>query len=141
MKGKRKFSIRNRLKSFRYAVNGLKLLVLREHNARIHVLATVIAILGGFFLKVGSMEWIVILIVIAIVFIAELFNTALEHLCDFVKPEYNQVIKEVKDLAAGAVLVSAMLAVTIGIILLFALSFLNEWGAFLSRNFKISPNS
>ncbi len=120
MKGKRKFSIRNRLKSFRYAVNGLKLLVLREHNARIHVLATVIAILGGFFLKVGSMEWIVILIVIAIVFIAELFNTALEHLCDFVKPEYNQVIKEVKDLAAGAVLVSAMLAVTIGIILLFA---------------------
>lgn len=49
MKGKRKFSIRDRLKSFRYAVNGLKLLVFREHNARIHVLATVIAILGGFF--------------------------------------------------------------------------------------------
>lgn len=106
--------ISERLRSFKYAANGLKVLVTKEHNARIHVIAATLAIFGAIALKSDVTEWIAVLIVIALVFITEILNSAVERLCDYVKPEYSQTIKEIKDLAAGAVLISAMLAVIIG---------------------------
>lgn len=118
MKEKKKFSVIDRLNSFKYAINGLKLFVLQEHNARIHVLAAIVVVLCGIFFKFDSIKWIAVFMVIAIVFIAELLNTAIEYLCDFVMPEYSQSVKKIKDLAAAAVLVSAILAVAVGIILL-----------------------
>ena len=118
MKGKRKFSVKERLKSFKYAANGLRILVIQEHNARIHVSVAIVAVTLGLVLKLSYLEWIAILIAIAMVFVPEIFNTAIERLCDFVQPGHNQAIKEIKDIAAGAVLISAMFAVVIGIILL-----------------------
>lgn len=118
MKGDKHFSMADRLKSFKYAINGIRVFITQEHNARIHVLAAIVAVVLGFMCNLCSLEWIVVLIAIAMVFIAEIFNTAIERLCDFVHPECNQAIKEIKDLSAGAVLVSAALAITIGIILL-----------------------
>ena len=77
-----KFSVRKRLKSFGYAFNGLKLLVKEEHNSRIHLVAAVVAILLGWGLNISLAEWLVLLLVIGAVFVAELFNSALENLAD-----------------------------------------------------------
>lgn len=98
-------------------MNGIKMFIRQEHNAQIHMLAAIVVAILGFVLKLSCLEWIAILIVIAMVFIAEILNTAIERLCDFIQPEHSQTIKEIKDLAARAVLISAMLAVAIGIIL------------------------
>jgi len=110
------FSIKDRLKSFGYAFEGLKSFFKTQHNAWIHVLATFVVIVDGFIFKVSSMEWIALSFAIALVFISELFNTAIEFLCDKVSPELDPKIKLVKDISAAAVLIAAMVAVVVGAI-------------------------
>ena len=112
-----KFSVRKRLKSFGYAFNGLKLLVKEEHNSRIHLVAAVVAILLGWGLNISLDEWLVLLLVIGAVFVAELFNSALENLADHLSPAESDQIKKVKDLAAAAVLVCAFVAILIACLL------------------------
>ena len=112
-----KFSVRKRLKSFGYAFNGLKLLVKEEHNSRIHLVAAVVAILLGWGLNISLAEWLVLLLVIGAVFVAELFNSALENLADHLSPAESDQIKKVKDLAAAAVLVCAFVAILIACLL------------------------
>ncbi|MBB6239902.1 diacylglycerol kinase (ATP) [Pedobacter sp. AK013] len=109
-----KFSIIDRIKSFKYAFNGMKLFFVNDHNGRIHLFAAVIAIGLSFYLKISSLEWIAILSVISAVFVAEMLNAAIEKLADVVSPAYHPKIKVVKDLAAAAVLVAAFLAVAVG---------------------------
>ncbi|MEQ8910067.1 MAG: diacylglycerol kinase family protein [Vicingaceae bacterium] len=109
--------MKDRLASFRYAIAGLKTLYKEEHNARIHLFATFCAILLAIQTKISAEEWLILLLVIAVVWICELFNTALENLCDKVAPENNPTIKKVKDLSAAAVLVSSILALIVGGIL------------------------
>lgn len=111
---KEKFSVRKRLKSFVYAFNGLKVMLREEHNARIHLAAAILAVSLGVILKISWPEWIFLSIVIGVVFTAELFNSAIEHLCDHLSPEQNARIKKVKDLSAAAVLVSAIAALVTG---------------------------
>lgn len=106
-----KFSLRKRLKSFGYAFNGLKVLFREEHNSRIHLVAAVLAVSLGFYLHISRPEWIFLSIVIGAVFTAELFNSAIEKLCDHLSPGPAEKIKKVKDLSAAAVLVSAVVAV------------------------------
>ena len=117
MKSSKPFSISQRLRSFKYAFAGLKTLFSEEHNARIHVFVAMAAIVLGFVLKISLNEWIALVIVMSLVFICELFNTSLEALADFVSPEKHPQIKKVKDLAAAAVLISALSALITGIIL------------------------
>ena len=117
MKSSNPFSISQRLKSFKYAFAGLRTLFTEEHNARIHLLAAVIALTVGFALKISASEWIFLVGAISLVFICELFNTSLEALADFVSPEKHPQIKKVKDLAAAAVLISALTALITGIII------------------------
>lgn len=117
MKSSKPFSISERLKSFKYAFAGLKILFIEEHNARIHAIGAVLAIVLGFVLKVSLNEWIALVIGMALVFVCELFNTSLEALADFVSPEKHPQIKKVKDLAAAAVLMSALSALITGIII------------------------
>jgi len=95
----------------------MKILYSEEHNARIHLVAALLAILLGFFLKISMLEWIAIIVVIGAVFTAELFNSALENLSDHLAPEQHTNIKKVKDLAAAAVLVSALMALVTGVII------------------------
>ncbi|MGM9779800.1 MAG: diacylglycerol kinase family protein [Prevotella sp.] len=90
---KKKILDQRRLRSFKYAANGLKVLATKEHNARIHVIAAILAILGATALKSDVTEWIAVLIVIALVFITEMLNSAVERLCDYVKPEYSHILK------------------------------------------------
>jgi len=113
-----KFSFMKRVKSFKYALQGLKVLLLEEHNSRIHLVAAIIVIIAGFLLKISLMEWALLSIVIGSVFISELFNSALENLSNHLSPGQNENIGKVKDLAAAAVLVSAITAVVIGCVIL-----------------------
>jgi len=122
-----KFSISKRFRSFGYAFNGLKLMLKEEHNSRIHLVAAFCAVLLGWFLKLSTLEWVAISLVIGAVFAAELFNSAIENLADHLAPERDANIKKVKDLAAAAVLVCAITAVAVGCLVflpkLLAISF------------------
>ncbi|RLJ75011.1 diacylglycerol kinase family protein [Pedobacter alluvionis] len=119
-----KFSIIDRIKSFKYAFNGLKFFFLNDHNGRVHLLAAIIAIGLSFYLKISSLEWVAILSVISAVFVTEILNSAIEKLADVVSPDYHPKIKVVKDLAAAAVLVAAFLAVAVGLLVFIPKLFL-----------------
>ena len=110
------FSIKARIKSFTYAFQGIKTFFQTQHNAWIHILATVIVIVLGNIVSLSNAEWCWIMLAIALVFITEMLNTAIEFLTDLVSPEYHPLAKKTKDVAAGAVLVSAIFAVFIGLI-------------------------
>jgi diacylglycerol kinase len=110
----KRFSVRARLMSFVYAFRGIRALFATEHNAYIHLLATLIALVLGVVLKIGRYEWLWLTLAIVLVFAAELVNTAIEKLCDVVQPDYSEKIKTIKDLAAAATLVCAIGAVVIG---------------------------
>lgn len=104
------------LRSFRHAFAGLRFLM-AENNARFHVLVAVIVLLAGFYFKLSVIEWTIIITQIGLVLVTETLNTAIEKLCDFVSPEYHQLIGKVKDLAAAAVLIMSIVAVIVGIII------------------------
>lgn len=112
-----KFSFKSRLESFRFALNGLSSLVKTEHNSRIQIFAATIAIALGIILKLNKSEWALLLIVISIVFITELLNSALESLADRVDPEWNEYIRKSKDYSAAAVLISAIVSIVVGCII------------------------
>jgi diacylglycerol kinase len=111
-----KFSIRKRLQSFKYAINGIKPLI-AEHNMRIHLVVALLVIILGFFLRISGTEWCVLTIVMALVISLEAINTAIEKLTDICSPNYSPQAKYVKDVAAAAVLISAIAAVIIGFII------------------------
>jgi undecaprenol kinase/diacylglycerol kinase (ATP) len=110
-------SAMNRLKSFKYAFNGLKILIKEEPNARIHLLASLVVIMLSVALEINVMEWVAVVFCIGFVLVAETFNTSLEKISDFISPEKNEKIKKIKDLAAAAVLLSALTALTTGLII------------------------
>jgi diacylglycerol kinase (ATP) len=110
------FSLRARLESFGHAFRGIASVVRSQHNAWIHALATWAVIALGFALKIDRGEWLAVSLAIALVWTAEILNTAIETLCDVVSPEHHPGVKEVKDMAAGAVLVSAVAALIVAIL-------------------------
>lgn len=110
-----KFSIRSRVKSISYALAGLRRFVIREHNARIHLVATIIVIITALLVGVTRTEAAILAIVIGMVWVAEIINTCIEHLADHITKERHPEIKIVKDLAAGAVLIAAITAVIVAL--------------------------
>ncbi len=109
-----RFSWSARAKSFSYAWAGIRSLLRTEHNSRIHLAFTIIAILLGILLKISRFEFIILTIVMALVWICEIFNTCVEKTMDFISLEKHPQIKLVKDLAAAAVLIMAIAAVIVG---------------------------
>jgi len=109
-----KFSLKARIKSFRYALKGLFSLFKFEHNSRIHGLLAVTAIILGILLKLNFHEWSLLAIVIGIVFISELLNSSLESLADIIDPELNERIMRAKDYSAAAVLIAAIVSIVVG---------------------------
>jgi diacylglycerol kinase len=109
-----KFSLKSRFKSFRFAFDGLRSLFKFEHNSRIHILATVAAIIMGIALKLNHYDWALLIIVICFVFLAELLNSSIESIADHVNPEWNELIRRAKDYGAAAVLISAIVAIVTG---------------------------
>ena len=108
---------RTRGKSFQYAFSGLRYALRTQKNSWIHLFFTIAAICAGVLLKITALEWTVIIFCIGLVWLAELLNTALETAVDLFCPEYHPLAKVVKDVAAGAVLVAALISVVIGLII------------------------
>jgi diacylglycerol kinase (ATP) len=117
MKNKKSFRISDRIKSVGYAMEGIGTFFKTQHNAWIHTFATVVVIAAGFILKVSNFEWCWLISAIAMVFIAEMFNTAIEFLTDIASPDIHPKAKVVKDVAAGAVLIASIASVIIGLII------------------------
>ena len=111
-------SIRHDLpESFGYAFQGLKTAVKNEPNFRFHVIAGIIVVLAGFLFKFSAWEFAILTLTIGFVLILELINTTLEALVDLVSPEIQKEAKIAKDVSAAAVLISAILAVIVGLFL------------------------
>jgi diacylglycerol kinase len=106
--------MKNILKSFKFAFEGLKILLQEEQNARIHLLIMLVVIIAGFVYNISYLEWVAIIFAIGLVFALEILNTAIENLADFVSPDKHQKIKKIKDLCAAAVLTGAITALIIG---------------------------
>jgi diacylglycerol kinase len=113
----RSFSISERIKSLGYAFRGLASILRYEHNARIHTVILFIVIAAGILLGISLSDWMAILFVSGLVFISECFNTAIENLADLITDRQNEYIRRAKDVAAAAVLLSAIISVAAGLII------------------------
>jgi len=105
------------LKSFMYALNGLKGIILQERNFKIQLFVASITVGLGFILKLDITEWLDLVIVITLVLIFELINTSIEEMVDIVSPEVQEKARIAKDVAAGTVLVAALGSVIVGVLL------------------------
>ncbi|WP_240454465.1 diacylglycerol kinase family protein [Caulobacter sp. 17J65-9] len=109
-----RFTIAARLKSFRYAFTGIGFMLRTQHNAWIHLAATAAVVAAGIGLKVRAEDWRWLIVAIVLVWVAEAMNTAFEHLCDVVSPDFHVLVQRSKDVAAGAVLICAVGAIALG---------------------------
>lgn len=107
---------RARLQSFRHALAGLTWIFATQPNAWIHAVASVIVVALGLGFGLSAGEWLALILTIALVWFAEAMNTAFEHLCDVVQPEFHESVKRSKDIAAAAVLIAAAAAMLVGLI-------------------------
>lgn len=124
-------NIKKRLNSFGYALKGITAAFRYEPNMKLHVVAAVSVIFLGWFFGIKTSDWCWIILAIGLVWMAEIFNTALEKLTDLVSPHYNPIAGKAKDLAAGAVLMAAFTALAIGMLIFWpyfkATSFVQDW--------------
>ena len=112
------FTIGGRLKSVRYAMRGVGMMLKSQHNAWLHAFATFCILVTGGLMRLSAGEWCWVVLAIMAVWTAEALNTALEFLADAASPEFHPLIKQAKDVAAGGVLISAMGSVCIGLLVL-----------------------
>jgi diacylglycerol kinase (ATP) len=110
----RPFEFTGRLRSFAHAARGVLLMIRRQHNAWIHALATIVVVAAGFSFQLSGMEWCWVVLAISAVWTAEALNTAFEFPADVASPEFHPTVRDAKDVAAGAVLVTAIAAATVG---------------------------
>ncbi len=118
-KVKKKLEIDNKrlVNSFKYAFYGIKKTYIGEQNLRIHTGIAVLVILFGFLLKISYLEWLVCLILIGLVLMAEFFNTAIEYVVDLASPNVHPLAKAAKDTASAGVLMMAIISAIIGLII------------------------
>ncbi|MBV9987020.1 MAG: diacylglycerol kinase family protein [Chitinophagaceae bacterium] len=103
--------------AFRYAFNGIALFFRHDRNGKIHLLAAVLVTIAAWWLKVSAVEWSILLLCIAVVISLEMLNYAMENLCNLVHSSFHPLVKAVKDVAAAAVLWSAIVSMIIGLII------------------------
>ena len=114
---KRKWQTENFWKSFKCAITGMVYSVKTGRNLIIQLCFALFEIILGIFLKISKIEWAIIIFAILFVIFAEMLNTAVETVVDLVTEEYNEKAKIAKDVAAGAVLISAINSVAMGLII------------------------
>ena len=105
------------IKTFGNAFRGLWIYLSEETNNRIHLPAAALVIAAGIFFHVDLIEWLLLLLSIGFVLASEAFNYSLEKLCNEVKSEYNEHIKVIKDVSAGAVLIASIFSAAVGLII------------------------
>lgn len=106
-----------RLRSVKYAVHGIQIMIRSQQNAWIHAVATVVVVGAGFAVRLSIAEWCWIVLAIAAVWTAEALNTAFEFLTDVASPTFHPIAGQAKDVAAGAVLLTAIAAIVIGLLI------------------------
>ena len=114
----RPFQFTERLRSFRFALAGIWTVLRSQPNAWVHAAATVVVVAAGLLLGLSASEWAVLVLAMMAVWTAEALNTALEFLADVTSPQFHPLVKQAKDVAAGAVLIAAIGAVVIGLLVL-----------------------
>lgn len=105
------------IKSFLHAFNGIKICLSSEINFRIHVVAAIGAAAAGIWLHISNTEWMLVFFCIALVLVTEMLNTAIEKMCDFIHKDFHPVIKQIKDIAAGAAVIAALISAGCAIII------------------------
>lgn len=105
------------MRGFGYAFSGIGHTIVTQRNMKVHLIVAAIALILCAVLQCTATEWALVITFIALVFAAEIFNTAIEAMIDLVSPEYSLKAKFAKDAAAGAVLVLAIAAVAVGLII------------------------
>lgn len=103
-----------RLKSVRFSLKGIWLLITTEASIKIQIVIAIIAIIMGFYFEISTTEWLIQTLMIGIVLVAESLNTGIEKLSDFVHPDYHSKIGFVKDVSAGAVGIAAIISLIVG---------------------------
>ena len=117
MTPKKSFTWNQRLQSFRHAFRGIGTMLVSQHNAWIHLAATLFVFVLGAYFHLSRMEWCAVALAVVSVWVAEAFNTALEFLADAVSPERHPLVGKAKDVAAGGVLIAAIGAVAVGLLI------------------------
>ena len=117
LKDKKKYSISKFFKSFSYAFLGIKTACKNEQNLLFDIIFSIIVIILSLILKISIMEFTIVLLCIALVITLELVNTAIEYTVDLAMPRIHPLAKKAKDIAAGAVLIGAIIAFIIGVII------------------------
>jgi diacylglycerol kinase (ATP) len=107
------------LKSFINAGNGILLTIRQERNMKIHVLSAVFVLIYAYYRHIDLWEWAVLLLTITMVLVTEMLNSALELTIDIYQKSYHPLAKAAKDIAAGAVLITAVMAVFVGLIIFY----------------------
>src|SRR6266576_2974655 len=111
------FQFTGRIRSVRHAIRGILRMIRCQHNAWVHAAATVVVLAAAFLLRISAADWCWIILAISIVWTAEALNTAFEFLADAASPTFHPLIRDAKDVAAGAVLITAVGAAIIGAII------------------------
>ena len=113
------FSLKGRAKSIAFAGRGVILMIKSQHNAWIHLVATLVVVFASLIFELSKIELSIVVLTIMTVWVAEALNTAFEFLCDVVSPEFHPLVEKSKDIAAGAVLISSICAIIVGGIIFF----------------------
>ena len=113
------------IKGFGYAIRGIVVAVKEQLNLKIHLLATAVVIGAGIYFNLNAIEWSVIFLTFGLVIVAEMLNSAIEYLVDFVSPGHNALAGKIKDVSAGAVLIAAIVAIAVAISI-FGNKFFNQ---------------
>ena len=109
--------IKRLAKSFIYAFRGFFKTIREEQNLKIQVIVSFLVISLGWYFKISQFEWIILVIVIGLVILTEIFNSAIERVTDVLKPRINGYVKEIKDIMAAAVMLASIMAVIVGLII------------------------
>jgi len=124
MESRQPFTFKKQRLSFYYAAKGLALFFRFERNARLHLLAAGLVIAASLYFRISAFETMLVAISIGLVWMAEMFNTCIEKLIDFISLEKHTQLGIIKDLSAGAVLISSLVALVTGLIIFIPKIFL-----------------
>lgn len=114
---KQRFSLSARASSFGYAFSGIWSFVRSEHNAWIHLAIATVTLVLSFLLQISAGEWIAVILCMSMVITTEILNTVIEKIMDHLSPASSPAVKAIKDMAAAAVLVTAIAAAIVGLII------------------------
>ena len=115
---KKKYSLKRLIKSFKYAFAGIFKAYKSEQNLVVHTIMAILVLILSFYLKVTNIEFCILILVIGLVLVMEMINTSIEYTVDMAMPNVHPLAKIAKDVASGAVLISAFVSIVVGLIIL-----------------------